>query len=493
MSRDESIPWLRAATIIICALATTLMSSLFSTTSAYATCTTSATFNFGRVPVGYSASLSDDITIGIPVGATAYVSSLDFGGAGQDYSVDETKCPSGDNNPPCAGFTITSTSPTCCATITVNPTQPGTFPAATLTATTLATDDGVTESACATSPLTGLGGIIVTPPQIPAGQPVPSTNIFPLASPTPNATQPGSASIPFMAANITGTIDWTTTTDYVTHGKIAVPASTASFTTTMPNQVVTQPYTEVGGQMMVTATAQGYTDTAIAYIVGAQIDDSTITSVLGGFSAPCTSNLFDLIATYESGHKQFGYSEDLAPPQPPLYGVDEPWPIESQQTKNSKHQVLNKVGHNIGLMQPQLIGNGFEDPMPTAWDWLLNAQAAYDIFQQHEGYVATAVSAESGKGSPSSLQLEEMDLFQYSGRMSGSLTDPSVQLYAPVCNGKCQKFQKKTGLCQACSGTWQWALNPNKIKTVHNSVRSGTAYLQGIYKTLPVTCSNGNK
>jgi hypothetical protein len=123
-----------------------------------------------------------------------------------------------------------------------------------------------------------------------------------------------------------------------------------------------------------------------------------------------------LIATKESSYTQFATvdANNLA---------DGLWPTESPAGQHW-------AGYAIGLMQAMLT-NGYDTPMNTAWNWLANAQVAYEIFTSKIGYVFNLenMAVEQDKGLPylTQSQIEDMAMWQYSG--NGSSTAPTAQYY----------------------------------------------------------------
>ena len=312
---------------------------------------------------------------------------------------------------------------------------------------------------------TGYGGIIVTPPQYtPQSTPVPSSNIFPLMSPT--TTAPGSASITFTAADISSTIKWAAATNYKTMRGITVSATRDKFTTNMPNEATTRTYSGIGGQMTITATAQGYTDTTTAYITGTPIPNSdirqvttnafcpsnccsagTCTTLNGG--QPPTPNLFTMIAADESSCRQFADTYDA----PPI--SIQPYPLSQQLWPDEPN--MPPDNDPLGLLMVQ-INNGYFTGMETAWNWLDNVQASLDLFDwkvKNYALVVQNAAVKKYKNSAGSVnpglqnlllpQLENMALGEY-GTVAGKI--PNLQYYIPKCMGG---TSSKNNVC-TCTG-----------------------------------------
>jgi hypothetical protein len=296
-------------------------------------------------------------------------------------------------------------------------------------------------------------------------------NDFPLANPA--AASPGS--VPMITFSTTvgksQTAKWKYSLSYITSGGLTAPAVAGDKppdfeTKGSGSKTVDSAFPGLGGEMAVSATAAGISNTATGYVSGilasaGGVPDSLITTQLGTLydkltcSAPScptsyqtsnscapsstcqpyqpdTSNpiLLAQVAMEESSYAQFS--------QETLYGVDTFWPHESPEAKFA-------AGAYIGLMMVPL-------SMGNAWNWLTNTSAGAAVFQGD--LVLAAENAAEIQDSNTGLadlnpeQLENMALVLYNQGTGVSLTG---QYYIPQCTG--------TVSGETCSSGWQWVPN----------------------------------
>jgi hypothetical protein len=175
--------------------------------------------------------------------------------------------------------------------------------------------------------------------------------------------------------------------------------------------------------------------------------------------------LFTLIATKESGYLQFSttFRDGALIDANDLNGGL--WPYESLKGNTGSVSLPY-----IGLMQAGLTakqGNIYDTPLDTAWNWLGNAQVAYDIFLNKVGYVFTAenkaLNDHKGLSPLTQSQIEDDVMWQYSGNVSKTgITSLRAQYYVP----------KKV------SGNWQWVPkppSPNYVTLVRGSTPPNTS------------------
>ena len=260
----------------------------------------------------------------------------------------------------------------------------------------------------------GIGGVLLTP--------LDGTE-FPITSPGPNGGYESTDPILFGAAGVTSgqTVKWKTTLSYQASGGVPSPAASAvlSFNTVGSGQI-SQSYVSEGGQLSVAATVGTFTDKVTDVITGVVggIPDCTIAAELNSlYTSGATPGLLRQIAQKESSYRQFALES--------LYNVGSLWPYENQITPPV-------MGSYIGLMQDKLVANGFNTPMATAWDWILNATTGYDILESKIPIVGKlqtyAQSTHTGLPALTSLQIENMSLGLYSGNAKYNSQLPLISL-----------------------------------------------------------------
>jgi hypothetical protein len=493
MITDQSKPPLKVAALIICAMAGTLLSSLLSSRTAFALCAAPVNTSYDFGPVEQQQNLPqvyeffNNSNCDVTFNAVSNTDSTDFviGNPPSQY----TSClPSYTlDGPSDCFFQVTFTpqggpgqyNTTISAMVTINGQQVN------------VTYDTYGAEFSVSPPTDGLGNI----------------NNFPLVVPS-NASPfyPGYASITLNSGN--AKIKWDGKLSYQTSGQIPKsPASidiksfdtdnntsyTFAFGQTPIPTGLTQPtsskglYQVAGGQLTLNATynAGAHNDPETNQLIGTVsgiaggICDATITSALSVYQGPYTQNLFELIASQESSYRQFSLVANFylsPPPTPPaLYGVNTLWPLESPPAKYAG-------GYAIGLMQDQLeMTRDSETQMSTAWNWVVNADTGYNIFQTKiKNVVGIQKKAQQENHSVpnlDSLQEEEMALYQYGG-FGSPANDVLTQYFIPSCPGE-------TDFKQCASGTITWQENPK-------GSGAGDDYVYEVYQQTPptISCSN---
>jgi hypothetical protein len=200
--------------------------------------------------------------------------------------------------------------------------------------------------------------------------------------------------------------------------------------------------------MTIDAILGTFTDEIMVTLTGTQISDASICSQLladytdenGG--TPPTPSLFTLIAMKESTFHPF------LPKFFPKYNYNGYWPNESPATS------IHRAGFNIGLMMTALT-NDYVDPMPTAWDWQQNANAAEQLFadkvQAAANQAVTVISNHIGLAPLTQLKLEDNAL----GRYNGNGTTTASQAWIVKCVNGTVSGKNCNG------GQWQWVPNVN--------------------------------
>ncbi len=214
-----------------------------------------------------------------------------------------------------------------------------------------------------------------------------------------------------------GQVSWTVNLEYATSGGKGATQTLDTFTSTA-NSPTARTYQSQGGRLTISATEATASGTIsscptnyYAYIVGAPIQDSEITSrLISLYARGATPNLLTGIASVESSYLQFNNRT--------LYNYYADWPYESYDG-----------GSHIGLMQ-------VPTTLTDAWDWHVNTLDGANLFQAK---LATARRLERrirryfhGLRPLTPVQIENMALVLYGPYASGDLT---MQYYYPQVTG----------------------------------------------------------
>ena len=228
---------------------------------------------------------------------------------------------------------------------------------------------------------------------------------------------------------------------------------------------VTSTYTGLGGQLKVTAKAQtcpsSQPATATVTITGSPVPIPDIQNYLLSIyqSDPnmATPTLLVQIAEDESRWLQFctvGSTCQLKSQQA-IYGSNGPWPVEGKlvMPEDGSDPTLH-----IGLMQVPLTQD-------TAWNWVKNAGAGQQTFDNKFAYVRNAVKKirgnRPGLRDLTPYEYENMALLQYGespGRKYGNF------YYVAACDGVPTNYQSKQ--TPTCNGQWDWQTTSQNTKGV---------------------------
>jgi len=297
-----------------------------------------------------------------------------------------------------------------------------------------------------------------------------------------------SQTVPFSAGTSTGgSISWTATPHYQTHGGFGGPDPAPRTFSTTDGVEHDETYQSMGGQVKViargTADVGTVEDCVTFYVEGPEsgIPDPTITAQLDSlyqasrsYPAGGTPNLMTGVAQHESSYHHFlspanGLNEDLFD----LYAkfnILARWPFESCDGSPATCQI---GGSHIGLMQ---VGTTTAD----AWNWLTNAGDAVNLFSGNpipnkleqaityennirNGYKQGNIKCPARKPTPppalTSVQRENNALVLYRVAMpAGYCAKLDALYYKAVCSTTTTTDNQGNLVCQN-GGTWSWAVN----------------------------------